>query len=78
MKQSDVLDLHDLPEELKREIHHFYDYLVSKYRKKALQYKNGKKIQNDDRKETFLKSIENLKFQLPEDYTFNRDELHER
>jgi len=78
MKQSDVLNLHDLPEELKREIHDFYNYLVSKYRKKTIHDKNGKKTQDAERKEAFLKSIENLKFQLPEDYTFNRDELHER
>jgi hypothetical protein len=67
MGTKEQLDLDILPEEAKKEIKDFYEFLVSKYA--------TKKARN---KKAFLETVKMYSFKLPVDYKFNREELHER
>ncbi len=60
-----TIDLEVLPDDAKRELIDFYEYLVRKY---------GKKKRVDKLMEIFNKY--NIK--LPKDYKFDREEIHER
>jgi len=67
MTKLKELDMDILPEEVKKELLDYYEFLVNKYAKKRL---NNKKA--------FFESVKTHSFKLPEDYKFNREELHER
>ncbi len=60
-----TIDLEVLPDDAKRELIDFYEYLVKKY---------GKKKRVDKLMEIFHK----YKIELPKDYKFDREEIHER
>lgn len=69
--QFTSIDLSDLPKNARQEIYDFYNFLRTKYdAKKGQKKENGKAL--------FLRSVENQKFHLPEDYTFNRELANER
>ena len=69
MKQKiEKIDLELLPEEAKRELLDFYEFLVEKYVKSKKSLK----------KEVFFESVRKHTFILPEKYNFNREEIHER
>ncbi len=67
MAKMKEIDMDILPEEVKKHLIDFYEYLVNKYGKKKLK---DKKV--------FFESVKVHSFKLPEDYKFNREELHER
>ena len=67
MAKIKEIDINVLPEEVKKQLLDFYEYLVNKYGKKKLK----------DKKE-FFESVKVHSFKLPKDYKFNREELHER
>ncbi len=73
MTKLKELDMDILPEEVKKELLDFYEYLVTKYGKKQLKLKGTKKD-----KKVFFESVRKHSFKLPGDYKFNREELHER
>jgi len=61
------IDLEVLPEEARKELIDFYEYLISKYKRRA------------KRAEKRLKEIlSNPIGVLPDNYKFNREEAHER
>ncbi len=60
-----TIDLEVLPDDAKRELIDFYEYLVRKYGKKK-------------RVEEFLAFVEKHRIELPKDYKFDREEIHER
>ena len=59
-----TIDLDILPDDAKRELIDFYEYLVKKY----------KKTENVE----LLEIYKRYNIKLPSDYKFNREELHER
>ena len=67
MAKVKEINMDILPEEVKKELLDFYEYLVNKYGRKKLK----------DRK-AFFESVKAHSFKLPEAYKFNREELHER
>jgi hypothetical protein len=67
MSTGEQLDLDILPDEAKREIKDFYEFLVRKH--------VTKKVKD---KKYFFKSVKLHSFKFPENYKFNREELHER
>lgn len=69
--QIQEIDMSVLPKEVKKELLDFYKYLVIKYRKKEPKQKSFLK-------KSFFESLKKHSFKLPEDYKFNREELHER
>ena len=73
MSRLKEIDIDILPEEVKRELLDFYEYLATKYGKKQIEMKSPLK----DRK-AFFESVKMHSFRLPEGYKFNREELHER
>ncbi len=73
MDYNSFIDINSLSEEARKELESFYKYLVFKY--------GGKKKRKTDlekKKEDFLKFADKHLIDLPEDYKFNREELHER
>jgi predicted ATP-grasp superfamily ATP-dependent carboligase len=62
------IDLLILPEEARRELLDFYEFLLKKYviRKK------------DVKKGAFFSMVEKYSFTLPSTYKFNREELYEK
>ena len=67
---SHVIDPLSLPEKAQQELVAFYEFLLFKYQKK---------IHSQSEKQMILKSIfQEANGKLPENYTFNREELHER
>ena len=62
------IDFSILPEEARRELIDFYEFLLEKYVRRR---KNA-------RKETFFSMIKKHSFTLPSTYRFNREELYER
>jgi len=67
---SHVIDPLSLPEKAQQELVAFYEFLLFKYQKK---------IHSRSEKQMILKSIfQEANGKLPENYTFNREELHER
>jgi prevent-host-death family protein len=72
------IDLEQLSDSGKRELMDFYEFLVTKYGKKAREFpieKNSPKLR---KKKLFFKLVKKNSFILPEDYTFNREELYAR
>jgi hypothetical protein len=67
MSKIKEINMDILPEEVKKQLLDFYEYLANKYGKKKLK---DKKV--------FFESVKLHSFKLPEDYKFNREELHER
>jgi hypothetical protein len=63
------IDLELLPKVLQEELFAYYEYLLSKHR-----LKKNKNYQQDD----FFSTVNESKFNLPEDYNFNRDTANER
>jgi hypothetical protein len=65
------IDINKLPEVARRELAIFYEFLVFKYLGQQDKIKNNQ--------EQILTAIfQETKGKLPENYTFNRDELRER
>jgi len=73
MARLKEIDMDVLPEEVKNELLDFYEYLITKYGKKQSEIKG---IARDRR--VFFESVKKHSVKLPEDYKFNREELHER
>jgi len=71
MQAIKKIEVDVLPDNAKRELFDFYEYLVSKYGK------SPKEVSPIERKNKFLKSISRHSFKLPADYKFNREEIHE-
>ena len=67
------IDLEVLPEEARKEMMDFYEYLLNKYAKAKKE-----KTTMEKRKLQFFESVKEHSFVLPENYRFNREELHER
>lgn len=67
MAQIKEIDMDILPEEIKKELFDFYEYLANKYGKKRLKDKK-----------MFFESVKLHSLKLSEDYRFDREELHER
>lgn len=59
------IDLSKLPENVRQELIDFYSFLVSKYAVRR-------------NKDVFLKSIKKHTFDLPSDYSFDRESANER
>jgi len=66
-----TLDISDLPNNARQEIHDFYTFLKNKY-------DTENTIKGEKKKIRFLKSIEKHKYHLPDDYSFNRSLINER
>jgi len=73
MANPKEIDIGILPEEVKKELLDFYEYLITKYGKKELELKSPIK----DRR-VFFESVKKHSVKLPRGYKFNREELHER
>ena len=73
MKKLKELDMDILPDEVKKELLDFCEFLVTKYGKKEVKLKVTEK-----NKKVFFASVKKHSFKLPADYKFNREELHER
>lgn len=67
MAQAREIDMGILPEEVKKELIDFYEYLANKYGKKKLKDKKA-----------FFVSVKLHSFKLPEGYRFDREDMHER
>ena len=62
---TQYIDLSNLPENVRQELIDFYSFLVSKYMVKT-------------NKEAFLNSIKKHVFDLPSDYSFDRESANDR
>ena len=73
--QSYFSDIANLPEAAHKELIAFYEFLLFKYKEQ-----NDSEITNinHDKKAILLKIFADADGKLPLDYTFNREELHER
>ena len=65
--------MNSLTDEAKKELESFYEYIVFKYKKKV-----ERKINEENKKEKFETFANKHLINLPENFKFNRDELHER
>lgn len=72
-RKEKQLDLERLPEGARRELFDFYGYLLNKYGRGKKE-----KVAMEKRKTHFFESVKKHSFTLPENYKFNREELHER
>ncbi len=68
IKQKQI-DLEILPQEARKKLLDFYEYLVSRYRK------NADKLDKENRLKKILSNPVGV---LPADYKFDREEAHER
>lgn len=68
-----AIEIDRLPESARNELYDFYEFLVQKYAS-AL----SKSHPDRETKERFFKNVTSHAFSLPTDYTFDRNELHER
>ncbi len=66
------IDLFALPEVAQQELLTFYEFLLFKYEN---SFANGK---NREKKQRLTRLFQEIQGALPIDYTFERDELHER
>jgi hypothetical protein len=80
MKESATIKIDLLPDGARKEIVDFYEYLLNKYSRKNDAVKNSemKKKSGARTVRTFLSRTEKLSFDLPRDYCFDRDSLHDR
>ncbi len=62
-----------LPEDARKELMNFYEYLLAKHGKAQ-----GRVIASQKRRERFFESVKNHTFNLPRGYRFDREEIHER
>ena len=67
----DNLNIENLPETAQIELLNFYEFLVFKYG-------NRDKITHDERHELLLNIFHDANGKLPNDYQFDREEIHER
>ncbi|MEW6107764.1 MAG: DUF2281 domain-containing protein [Nitrospirota bacterium] len=73
MARLKEIDIDILPDEVKKELIDFYEFLLKKYGKKNFKLKSPVKD-----KRVFFESVKKHAINLPKDYKFNREELHER
>ena len=73
MARLKEIDIDILPDEVKKELLDFYEYLITKYGKKQLKLKSPVK-----NRKLFFESVKKHSLKLPRGYKFNREELHER
>lgn len=73
MARLNEIDMDILPEEVRKELFDFYEYLITKHVKRQLEIKSPIKD-----KRVFFESVKKHSVKLSEDYKFNREELHER
>lgn len=73
MAQLKEIDTNALPEEVKKELLDFYEYLIAKYAKQQVNLKSLAR-----NKKAFFESVKMHSFKLPKDYRFDREALHER
>jgi hypothetical protein len=80
MKESATIKIDLLPDGARKEIVDFYEYLLNKYSRKNDVIKNSgmKKKSGARTARIFLSKTEKLSFDLPKDYRFDRDSLHDR
>ncbi|MBF0228389.1 MAG: hypothetical protein HQK63_02160 [Desulfamplus sp.] len=71
-------DIANLPEAAHKELISFYEFLLFKYNYKEQNNSKMKYIKHDDKKSILSKIFADANGQLPPDYTFDREELHER
>jgi hypothetical protein len=62
-----------LPMDARKELMDFYEYLLAKHGKAQ-----GREISSQKRKDRFFESVKNHTFNLPGEYRFDREEMHER
>ncbi len=73
MKTEKTIQYDQLPESAQHELLDFYEFLVQKY----ATVRKRTHVRQDARKAFFIK-VKTHSFTLPADYSFNRDEIHER
>ncbi len=81
MKQSVTIRIDVLPDDAKREIVDFYEYLLHKYSAKTDPGKASavRKIPGvRSAQKSFFEKIKSFSFDLPKDYQFERDSLYDR
>ena len=80
MHKTRGIDIDVLPEEIKKAFLDYYEYLVHKYamKKKVAGKEEPRADEVKKRKKLFFKSVAMHSFKLPGEYSFNREELHER
>lgn len=70
MQNVKQLKIDDLPAAAQQELIDFFEFLSAKYKKQASSSGKNKK--------TFMQLVAKHAFELPEGYTFSRDEIYER
>jgi hypothetical protein len=80
MHKTKEIDIDVLPEEIKKSFIDYYEYLVNKYavKRNIADREESHAGEIKKKKKLFFRSIAMHTFKLPGDYSFNRDELHER
>jgi len=69
--ENQSIDMMKLPEAAQRELVTFYEFLVFKYVKQEDK-------QPDEKRNILAAIFHNAQGKLPVNYTFNREEIHER
>ena len=77
MNKTKEIDMANLPENVRRELIDFYEYLLNKY---SISKTPGASGEPDilKKKRLFFASIKKHSFNIPKNFKFNRDELHDR
>ncbi len=68
-----AIQIERLPEPARNELYDFYEFLVKKYVPVLTKTSSGREA-----KKLFFKNVTSRAFSLPANYTFDRNELHER
>ncbi|MBC7962924.1 MAG: DUF2281 domain-containing protein [Steroidobacteraceae bacterium] len=68
-----AIEIDRLPESARNELYDFYEFLVKKYAPVLSKSRSDREA-----KEHFFRNVTSHAFSLPADYTFDRNELHER
>jgi len=68
-----AIHIERLPESARNELYDFYEFLVKKYVPVLTKSGSGREA-----KDAFFDNVTFRSFSLPANYTFDRNELHER
>ncbi len=74
MEYSSFININLLPDEARKELKAFYEFLLFKYK----QPKTKKEYPPEDRVKNFRKFANRNLIDLPADYKFDREEANER
>lgn len=77
MNNTKEIDITNLPEDVKRELLDFYEFLLNKYTV-SVSLNTSDKSELSDKKKHFIESIEKHSYNLPKNFKFDREELYER